>query len=69
MSLIRADTNGDAGHAKTTTRTVLPPNSRCKIKCKTGVKSVESQQTVLFSPTIVEGDLEFTDYNFNTENG
>ena len=45
--------------AKTTVRTVIPPHTQCRLKCKTGLKCSEVEETVLFSPDLLDSELEY----------
>ena len=45
--------------AKTMVRTVIPPHTQCRIKCKTGLMCSEVEETVLFSPDLLDSELEF----------
>ena len=47
--------------AITTTQTVVPPNSRCRIKCKTGFKASAVNQSVLVAPVLLDTELELVD--------
>ena len=60
VNLIRAEST-DVGEARTTSRTVLPPNSRCRIKCHTDFRTTEPRQSVLFSSNILDSELEFVE--------
>ena len=51
----------EISEARTTSKTVVPSHSRCRIKCKTGIKITESEQAVLFSPEMFESALEFSE--------
>ena len=60
VNLIRANvSDSEISEAKTTSKTVVPLYSRCRIKCRTGIKITESEQTVLFSPEMFESELDF----------
>ena len=48
-------------HAKTLSKTVLPPHSRCKIRCHTNFQTADDKQSVLFSPNLLDSELEFTE--------
>ena len=62
VNLIRANVSeSEISEARTTTKTVVPPHSLCRIKCKTGIKITESEQAVLFSPEMFESELEFSE--------
>ena len=61
VNVIRADTN-IGGTAEAAARTVIPPHSRCRVKCKTGgMKSPEPEQSILFSPNILDSELEYSE--------
>ena len=58
-SIIRENSELNAsGEAKTIDKTLLPPNSRCRVKCKTGLKTSEKEQAVLFTPELLDSELE-----------
>ena len=62
VNLIRANVSeSEISEARTTSKTVVPPHSRCLIKCKTGIKITESEQAVLISPEMFESELEFSE--------
>ena len=46
---------------QTARRTVIPPNSRCRVKCKTKLCATEPCQSVVFSPDLLDGELEFAE--------
>ena len=45
--------------AKTTARTVIPPHTRCRVKCKTGLSCSSAEESVVFSPDLLDSELEF----------
>ena len=51
----------DVKHAKTLSRIVLPAHSRCKIRCHTNFRTDEEKQSVLFSPNLLDSELEFVE--------
>ena len=60
VNLIRAD-SVEVKEAWTTSKTVLPPNTQCMIKCRTDFKTDEQKQSVLFSPNIFDSEVEFVE--------
>ena len=42
----------------TTKNNVLPPNSRCSIKCKTNYRASEPEESVMFSPNALDSEVE-----------
>ena len=62
VNFIRNQTEVIASDAKTTARTVIPPHTRCRLKCKTGFEVSEMEENVMFSPDLVlDSELEFQD--------
>lgn len=47
--------------AKTITKTVIPPHTRCRLKCRIGIEASEPEQTILFSPEASDSELELTE--------
>jgi transposase InsO family protein len=46
---------------KTAKKTVLPPRSRCKVKCRTNMRATDAVQSVVFSPDLLDHELEFAE--------
>ena len=42
----------------TTKKTVIPANSRCKIKCRTKYRASELEESVVFTPNPIDSELE-----------
>ena len=42
----------------TTNKVVLPPKTRCRVKCKTSLNPSDPEHAVLFSPDLFESELE-----------
>ena len=42
-------------------KTVIPANTRCRVKCRTRFDTAEERQNVLFSPHPLDSELEMTD--------
>ena len=60
VNLIAAD-SPQAREAKVLSKVVLPPHSRCKIRCRTSFRTDEPKQNLLFSPNILDSELEFVE--------
>ena len=58
INVLQADVD-PVSDAKTTTRTVIPPHTRCRLKCKTGFVSTLAEENVVFSPDLLDSELEF----------
>ena len=62
INLIRTSSaDPESSPVKTTSKTIIPPHSRCRIKCKTGLTISESEQAVVFQPEMFESELEFSE--------
>ena len=46
---------------KTAKKTIIPPRSRCKVKCRTNLRATDAVQSVVFSPDLLDHDLEFAE--------
>ena len=44
-----------------TERVSLPPNSRCRVKCRTKLSASSPTESVMFSPDPCENELEMTE--------
>ena len=51
----------DVKYAKTMSKFVLPPHSRCKVRCHTDFETTDGVQSVLFSPYQLDSELEFAE--------
>ena len=60
VNLIRAGSPGEE-EVKVARRTILPPRSRCRVKCKTKLSGSEPVQSVVFSPDLLDDELEFAE--------
>ena len=68
VNLIAADTP-QAKEAKVLSKVVLPPHSRCKIRCRTSFQTDEPKQNLLFSPNILDSELEFVESVVDVKRG
>ena len=48
-------------NAKVMKKTVVPAHSRCRIRCHTSFRTEDTHQNVLFSPNILDSELEFAE--------
>ena len=60
VNLIDADAV-EIKDVKLMNKTVIPPHSRCKIRCHTNFRTDEAKQSVLFCPDILDSELEFVE--------
>ena len=60
ISLIQEDM-ADEEEVKVAKRIVIPPNARSRVKCRTGFRSAEEKQNVIFSPYPMDRELEMSD--------
>ena len=56
VNLIQAETSEEI--ASTATRTIIPPRSRYKVRCRTGFQASELNQSVFVSPILLGTELE-----------
>ena len=55
--------------AKVMSKTVIPAHSRCKVRCHTDFQTDEAKQNVLFSPNILDSQLEFMELVVEVKRG
>ena len=58
VNVIETDVR-EVENAKVMNKTILPAHSRCKVRCVTGFRAENDKQNVLFSPNILDSELEF----------
>ena len=67
VNLLRSESMEDL--AITTKKTIVPPNSYCRVKCKTKYRTSEPNQCVLVSPNLFGTELELTESIANVQLG
>ena len=60
VSLIQADTI-DEETISVASKTVLPPNTRCRVKCRTRFEASEPKQNVAFTPNPSDTEIEMNE--------
>ena len=58
VNLIDAEVDEEK-EARVMSKTVIPARSHCKVRCQTNFRTDEAKQNVLFSPNILDSELEF----------
>ena len=62
VNLIRGSlSKPEESNAKTVSKTIIPPNSRCRVKCKTGIEVTETEQSIIYTPEMFDSELEFNE--------
>lgn len=61
ISIVQKDEEVETSAAWTTTDTVLPPHSRCRIKCRVKIPASTPNQSVAFTCREFENELQLTD--------
>ena len=59
----------DEKKAKVMSKTLIPAHSRCKVRCHTDFRTNEAKQNVLFSPNILDSELEFMELVVEVKRG
>ena len=59
VNLLRSEDPEDV--AVTVKKMVIPPNSHCRIKCRTGFRAAVPTQSVMVSPLLLDSGLELVD--------
>ena len=60
INIVKADVVTTSA-AWTTKPTVVPPHTRCRLKCRTKLAGSSQKQTVIFNPDETEDELQYTD--------